>query len=249
MSARRKPVPQGSKAQVKTARAEREYFRSLSKVAHHIGDLINGFPIDDPQFSSEVTTLLEQYAQLLVPWARFTAKRMIQEVNARDLDSWRTLGVAISQTLRNDIRNTPVGDFMRKVLDENVDLITSLPREAAQRVHKLTLEGLTDSTRASTISKEIAASGAVSTSRALLIARSEVSRTASVLTQARAQQVGSPGYIWETSSDAEVRPSHKAMQGQFVPWNEPPTLDKMTGHAGCFPNCRCWSCVVLAGEA
>jgi hypothetical protein len=30
------------------------------------------------------------------------------------------------------------------------------------------------------------------------------------------------------------------MEGKFVKWDEPPILDKMQGHAGGFPNCRCW---------
>ncbi len=30
------------------------------------------------------------------------------------------------------------------------------------------------------------------------------------------------------------------MEGRFVPWDEPPTLDGMTAHAGEFVNCRCY---------
>ena len=35
------------------------------------------------------------------------------------------------------------------------------------------------------------------------------------------------------------RPAHRAMEGKFIKWSQPPTLDGMTGHAGEFPNCRC----------
>ncbi|MDR8377773.1 phage head morphogenesis protein, partial [Acinetobacter baumannii] len=49
------------------------------------------------------------------------------------------------------------------------------------------------------------------------------------------------GYIWRTSEDGDVRPSHKAMNGKFVAWNSPPTLDNLKGHAGCLPNCRCYT--------
>ncbi|MFX5937705.1 phage head morphogenesis protein, partial [Acinetobacter baumannii] len=80
---------------------------------------------------------------------------------------------------------------LQELLAEQVDLITSIPREAGQRVHELTLKGLEDSTRASEIAKEIMRSGEVAKSRAMLIARTEVSRTATSLTQARAQFVGS----------------------------------------------------------
>jgi uncharacterized protein with gpF-like domain len=30
------------------------------------------------------------------------------------------------------------------------------------------------------------------------------------------------------------------MEGKFVTWDDPPTLDGMKGHAGQFPNCRCY---------
>ena len=243
MSARRNALPNG-KGQPKLARAERDYARSLKMIGHHIGELVVGFPLDDPGFASDVTKLLFEYAHLLKPWALQTAKHMVNEVNARDLDSWRALGQAISAQLHHDIKRTAVGDFIRTHLDNQVALITSIPVYAAERVHKLTLEGLEDSTRANVIAKEIAASGEVAESRATLIARTEVSRTASILTQARAQQAGSDAYVWEIS-DNDARPSHKAMQGHVVRWDNPPTLDGMVGHAGMFPNCRCWPRVIL----
>lgn len=78
-----------------------------------------------------------------------------------------------------------------------------------------------------------------------VIARTEVARTSSVLTQARAEHAGSTGYIWRTARDGDVRPSHKAMNGRFVRWGEPPTLDNLRGHAGCLPNCRCYADPVI----
>jgi uncharacterized protein with gpF-like domain len=30
------------------------------------------------------------------------------------------------------------------------------------------------------------------------------------------------------------------MEGVFVEWDKPPILDNMRGHAGEFPNCRCY---------
>jgi SPP1 gp7 family putative phage head morphogenesis protein len=107
-------------------------------------------------------------------------------------------------------------------------------------VHELTLRGLENSSRASEIVAEIKRTGDVSIGRAKLIARTETSRTASVMTQARAQRIGSTGYIWRTAHDSDVRGSHKHMNGEFVRWDSPPTLDDMTGHAGCLPNCRCY---------
>ncbi|MNT45662.1 Phage Mu protein F like protein [compost metagenome] len=177
---------------------------------------------------------------MLESWAVQTASNMLMDVALRDEKTWKEHARDLSRGLREEIKTAPTGKVMQQMLSEQVDLIKSIPREAAERVHRLTLEGIENSTRASEISKEIQRSGEVAKSRADLIARTEVSRTASTLTQARAQHIGSDGYIWRTSGDSDVRHSHKVMEGKFVRWDEPPTLDGMRGHAGCFPNCRCY---------
>jgi SPP1 gp7 family putative phage head morphogenesis protein len=184
--------------------------------------------------------MLGKYAEALTGWAHVTATRMLVEVDARDRQAWTQLAQEMSAALRQEIRKAPTGAVMQARLAEQVTLIKSLPLDAAKRVHELTIQGIEDGTRASEIAKEIRRSGEVSEGRANLIARTEVSRTASTLTQARALSIGSEGYIWRTSGDSDVRHSHARMNGRFVSWDSPPTLDGMTGHAGEFPNCRCY---------
>lgn len=225
---------------VRASRAERQYQTSLSQVARQVGSIINGFPPGDPAAEPTITTMLDRYADLLNDWAVSTASKMLVEVNQQDRKAWATLTEQMSQALRQEIRNAPTGQVMQGLLAEQVTLIKSIPLDAAKRVHELTLQGIEDGTRASEIAKEIQRSGEVSESKAKTIARTEVSRTASALIEARARSVGSEGYIWRTSGDSDVRHSHAEMNGKFVRWDSPPTLDKMTGHAGCFPNCRCY---------
>lgn len=160
--------------------------------------------------------------------------------------AWADLASEMSRELRKEIQTAPTGQLFQALLNEQVTLIKSIPLDAAQRVHDLTIKGLEDSTRASEIAKEIERSGEVATSRANLIARTEVARTASTLTQSRAEHVGSEGYIWRTSGDSDVRHSHKQMNGKFVRWDSPPTLsDGTTTHAGQIYNCRCYPEPVL----
>nr|WP_254599969.1 phage minor head protein [Cupriavidus gilardii] len=221
------------------------YRTQLRQVAQQVGALVNGFPPGDPSAAPTIEQLLRRYAEALTPWAEATAARMLAEVNRRDEQAWMAQAKEMSRALQQEIRSAPTGATMRALMAEQVGLIRSIPIEAAERVHKLTIEGLENSSRASEISKAIQASGEVAKSRADLIARTEVARTASALTEARALHVGSPGYIWKTSGDSDVRDSHRKMNGQFVRWDDPPTLDGMTGHAGQFPNCRCWCEVVV----
>lgn len=230
---------------VKTQRIEQRYALQLRKVAQQVGSIIQPFTPGDMSQVPTIEQLLNAYADMLKGWATQTASNMLMDVALRDEQAWQTMAKELSAGLRQEIRNAPTGRVMQQLLVEQVGLIQSIPREAAQRVHRLTLEGLEDSTRFQEIAKEIRNSTGVAESRAVLIARTEVSRASTTLTQARAESIGSEGYFWETASDGTVRPSHKAMQGKFVKWSEPPTLDGLKGHAGCTPNCRCWARVAV----
>ncbi|WP_343724928.1 phage minor head protein [Herbaspirillum huttiense] len=233
---------------VRTAAAEQRYGMQLKKVAAQVQAIISPFEPGDIRSVPTIQQLLDAYAEMLKPWATMTASNMLMDVALRDESAWRTMAKEMSRSLRLEIAEAPTGRVLQDLLAEQVDLITSIPREAGERVHELTLRGLEDSTRASEIAKEIMRSGEVAKSRALLIAQTEVSRTATSLTQARAEYVGSPGYIWRTSGDSDVREDHRELEGQFIPWNQPPIADKRTGrraHAGCIYRCRCFPEVVI----
>jgi SPP1 gp7 family putative phage head morphogenesis protein len=227
-------------------KAEQNYARSLRKVANQVGHLIGAFPPDDPEMVPTISAMLAKYSEALDGWALRTASAMVAEVEVRDRKAWLEAAAEMSEALRQEIRSAPTGAAMKDLLSEQVTLIKSIPLDAAQRVHELTLKALEDSTRSKEIAAEIMRSGEVAVSRANLIARTETARTASALTQARAQHIGSEGYIWRTANDSDVRHSHKEMNGRFVRWDSPPTLsDGTTTHAGQIYNCRCYPEPVL----
>lgn len=231
----------------KSRAVELRYVSTLRKVGKAIGDIIDGFPdpVNDPAASPLIQEALARYSEILGPWAEAVGARMVAEVDRQDASAWNQITRTMSRALRAELANAPTGAAMRESLARQVELIKSLPTDAAERVHALVQEAQFNGTRAKEIAKEIARSGEVSASRAMLIARTEVTRASTELTKARAQHIGSTGYIWRTSKDSDVRPSHRKMEGRFVEWNNPPTLDGMTGNAGCLPNCRCWTEVVV----
>lgn len=229
----------------KSAKHEKEYARKLRHVAREVGRIVNGFPAGDPSAASALNVALSRYAELLRPWAKSVVGRLLVDLDRQDEQAWLSRTKQMGRAVRYELETAPTGQALRGYLDENVRLITSLPLEAGQRVHELTMEALSNSTRASEIAKEIRRTGDVTESRATLIARTEVSRTQTGLTEVRAKHIGCPGYHWDTAEDGDVRPSHKAMQGKYVAWDSPPTLDGMMGHAGSFPNCRCRPIPVL----
>lgn len=197
-------------------KAETQYAVQLRKVARQIGDLVLGMAPDgtlaDPLQTQQLIDSLIRYSTALEPWAEAVAKRMVLDVSRRDATAWEQHGKEIGRALRKEINEAPTGVAMRESLARQVELIKTLPLQAAERVHQLTLEGIATGTRASEIAKEIMRSGDVARSRAMTIARTEVSRTAAAMTRARAEYVGSTHYTWRTSKDGAVRPSHRAME-------------------------------------
>ncbi|MDR3488798.1 MAG: phage minor head protein [Bradyrhizobium sp.] len=184
---------------------------------------------------------MQAYAQRLDPWADSVADRMVKEIAAADREAWRRTSTLIGRLLHKEIETAPTGAVMRDSLDRQVTLIKSLPLEAAERVHKLTMEGMVEGRRTNDIAKEIVRSGDVCRSRADLIARTEVSRTATELTKARATHIGSSQFIWRTVHDQSVRASHRALDGKVFSWDDPPECDPGY-HAlpGGIWNCRCY---------
>lgn len=234
-----------------TRRAEGQYARSLRSVASRVGQIVNAFsPGPETPSTDLLRAALDKYAYSLRPWATATAARMLADVSRRDEHAWAELSKTMSRALRAEILTAPTGKFLRDLLQENVDLITSLPRQAGERVHELTLRSLESSARASEIAVEIRRTGQVTKSRAQLIARTEVARTASGLTEARALHVGSEGYIWRTAEDDDVRPLHRKLNGRYFRWSSPPVSGSSgeRAHAGQIYNCRCYPEPVVPEE-
>ena len=190
---------------------------------------------------------LDRYADLIEPWSEAVSKRLISTLEIADDAVWRERSWQISAGL-HDLMAGSQGQVTRSIIEEQVKLFKSLPLEAADRVydiHNQAIEAVVSGKRSSALKDEIRRTGQVTEARARTIARTEVGRASTAITQARSTSIGSRGYIWRTSEDSDVRHSHAQMSGQYVEWANPPTLDGMTGHAGQFPNCRCYCEVVF----
>lgn len=235
----------------KSQRAAEGYARQLRGVSSQIGKIIRGFApkgwVSDPH---PIMNALQRYSELLGPWAESVAARMTAEVAQRDEKAWNEMGRELGRGLAKEIRTAPVGEVYKRLMQEQVKLIKSLPTDAARRVHELTLEAMTGGDRAKEVAKMIMRSGQVSKSHATLIARTEAARSSSALTQARATHIGALGYIWRTAHDSDVRPLHKKLEGVYVLYSDPPIAgeDGERAHAGMIYNCRCWQEPVIPDD-
>lgn len=229
--------------QRRSKRAETQYRTSLSKVAREIGAIINQRYDGSNDSVLDIQQALSDYSELIARWARRVATKFVDTVAQDNAKLWQQNSHEMSKALKQLIAQAPVGDVMQSLVHEQIKYIKSLPMDAADRVYDIqnrAIEAVVNGERPEHFLEMIANSGKVTASRAKMLSRTELGRATQAITQARALAIGSTGYIWRTAHDGDVRHSHKQLEGQFVNWHNPPTLDGMTGHAGALPNCRCY---------
>ena len=219
----------------------------MRKIARAVGHIVT--TIYEEQgigTGAAIQSALSAYAEAILPWASRVAGRMLGDIRDKSKDAYRSLGNEISFELRRELDHAHTGFVFQDLMAGQVQLIQSIPRDAAIRVHDLVREGLIGGKRPKEVSEAILASGDVAKSRAILIARTETSRAATSFVQARAQYAGSTHFIWHSLRDRDVRERHRLLDGTTHRWDEPPECDPGK-HAlpGCIYNCRCWAEPVL----
>lgn len=225
-----------------SASAESAFARSLKKVArvsaHIVEAHVDGHKI---QNTSEMKRALTEYAALIDPWAKRQAARMLEKVARKNRSAYTKRAKEMGQRLQSQLLENGMGPIAFTLMNEQVELIKSIPLRAGERAQKLAMEAAINGTRASEVAEELRKSGQVSESQAMLIARTEVARANASITQARAEGAGATGYIWRTTMDGAERDSHRKMNGKIISYDQLPELsDGTRGHAGTFPNCRCY---------
>lgn len=225
------------------------YERDLRKVAREVGRIIGAF--QDKKKGTIIGGLagvntiqghLDDYARILRPWALLKGREMAQQAENADVRAWSSAAREMSLGLRQLLKRTNIGQTVREIMDSQVSLIQSIPIEAGRRVHKLVLTGMEDSRRADEVAEQIMRSQDVSESHAMLIARTETTRAATTLTEARSLSIGAETYTWRTARDSNVRPLHKQLEGTTHRWDNPPIAGEKgeTANPGCIYNCRCY---------
>ena len=97
-------------------RAETQYAVQLRKIARHVGHLISGFDLDDEHDASLLAEALQRYAQILTPWAKSAARRMVAEVGARSDQIWRKVASEMGANVRQVLSaNDFIGERYRQL--------------------------------------------------------------------------------------------------------------------------------------
>lgn len=249
-------ISKGSKFKP-SSNAEREFYRSLKKVAQNAGHIVEshaeGANLRDQK---KMQKALDDYAKLIEPWATVQATKLLENVQKSNRRAYERHSKIMNKMMKENVAKSKTGQAALALLNEQVVLITSIPREAGLRAQKIAYDNFINGSRAEPdpqivrqlkIDMDMSTKAAVN--RAKLIARTETAKANQAFVQVRAEAIGVNRYIWRTTMDGAERDSHAEMNGREVEWDNPPVLsDGTQGHAGTFPNCRCWQDPVLPDD-
>lgn len=237
----------------------------------------------EEMYRSEITKLLDAYFKFptfatlgelqarLVEYGQATsffemlalrlASRMINRVQISNAVSWRhaaksgSNGRLIYEMLRGNISGG-TGLKISEIIHNNSHLIKSLPEKIAGTINHHIYMQFTQGIRSESIIEQIRPYMKHAKEYEIQrLARTEVSKADTAITQVRAQDIGLNWYVWKTSHDARVRKSHKLMNEVVVSWDEPPSPELLAGEkfesrypAGGTYNCRCVALPVVRLE-
>ena len=153
----------------------------------------------------------------------------------------RSLGVNVGPLMTN----LGVEGIMRQAIADNVALIKTIPPRLHSKLTADMAQWATETPFDEQELRRVLSTGYRSAGYNLRrIARDQTSKTIGKFAQARQEQVGVKEYVWSTSGDERVRPTHVANDGETFAWDAPPPE---TGHPGEDILCRCTALPVLDG--
>lgn len=146
---------------------------------------------------------------------------------------------------------------------DNAALISTLEYGVVTNVETLVRTAVSQGRRHEEVVRDLRNQFGVARKRARLIARDQVSKLNSDLSQSRQRDVGIEEYYWETSDDERVRGTrgevkknkHNVLDGKLCRWNDSlvyspddgktwlkrSTINAFIGHPGEDYQCRCWA--------
>lgn len=232
-------------------RIELEYRKYINQLVSKYLNFPEG---STPEYVLQAFANLSRNQGILTDIAVHISGRMITMLKVSNARSWReaarqsSRGREIYEALQHELTHGQVGPRLRELVMENAKLISSIPEKVREHVN-IEIESMQQQGERPELISEYLKRRIPQLTRhqASLIARTETSKAATALTQARSEDLNIDWYQWHTSEDARVRPSHRIMDKVLIAWSDPPNpedLDKVKNHhgpynAGGIYNCRC----------
>lgn len=272
---REAPKPRGRIPRLKDTRSlEREYESMLTgmlnrlKTAVRVSLLSELNEIDEELENQRMDADPADLIVQLLARTRFSFGTLLSEqlirrsleafagkVNKQNQNSIRdmfkeTLGISLP--IDNDI----IASQVKLFTEENIGLIQNLKADLLKDIEQTIMQGVRTGQRPEQLYKEILGRASKdkkfkgrfkkAETRAKLIARDQVLKFNSSLTEARYQEAGIEKYKWVTSNDERVRDEHKRVNGQIFRWDTKrndkmakPSQNGIYHNPGEAPQCRC----------
>lgn len=128
-------------------------------------------------------------------------------------------------------------DLLRAWELENLKLIRSIPERYVDDLQGTIIRAINEGQSVTDLRDTIRATYDQPVNRASLIARDQIGKLHSRLTQYRQESIGIKSYRWRGVMDLRERPHHRRREGDIIQWSKPP----YDGHAGQPIGCRCWA--------
>jgi SPP1 gp7 family putative phage head morphogenesis protein len=149
------------------------------------------------------------------------------------LESVASIGEAVSTTNRTEWRRQVRAAYgvdilrgepwLRDLLSgwelENLALIRSLPDRLVDQLRGEMSRALTSGTSLRQLTQIVRERTGAAESRAELIARDQIGKLNGQLAQRRQTDIGVEQYVWRTSQDERVRPTHRVRDGKTYRWD------------------------------
>ena len=137
-------------------------------------------------------------------------------------------------------------DLLEKWVSDNVDLIKTVQNKSLDKMKEMIYQNYMKGTATTDIVKEIQRQYGMSKRHARLVARDQMAKLNSKITQYQQRDAGIEEYIWSTSEDEQVRDSHRELNGKKFRWDNPPlNSDGRRCHPGEDYQCRCIASAVI----
>lgn len=116
----------------------------------------------------------------------------------------KSVNSAVGVDLSNMIQSEGLTDYIEASISQNINLISSVRDQYLAQVQSAVLEGMRAGDAPTSIAKRIQEESGVSRRRAKLIARDQVAKLNSDITERRQEAAGVTHYRWVTSKDQRV---------------------------------------------
>lgn len=183
-------------------------------------------------FSKTVDTIKAKVSGIAETLAKTVVSKQGQQSDSQLSDMiLRQTGIDFSGLMSDEA----LGDAFDEAVSANIALINSLPQQYLDRIEFAVMASLQAGTLNATLADDLLKIEGITKNRAKLIARDQLGKINSRLSQLRQQSLGITHYYWSTSLDERVRNKHAGWEGDLIAWDNPPP----DGHPGQAIQCRC----------